>query len=90
MLVATIEVWPYGEEEAKYQTSRLFIANVKDLGFGQCMYRAHLRRDDDVPLRFTEDNSVEFQHSRKNGDTVCVQKAIEAIPTSIYRYAEEL
>jgi hypothetical protein len=82
MLVATVEVWPYGEEAAKDETCKVFIANVADLGFGHCEYRAMVRRDGDVPIRFTEDNSVLFKHSRKDGDTVCVMKAIEAIELS--------
>jgi hypothetical protein len=80
MLVATIEIWPYGVEAQKYKTAKVFIANVEDLGFGHCGYRAQVRRDDDLfPFVFSEDNSVYFEHARQSGDLECVRRALAAI-----------
>lgn len=81
MLVATIEIWPFGNEGEKREVSRVFIANTLERDFdGAHLYRVRVIQDGhgDFPFRFTEKDAA-FYHHREDGAEVCVGKAIAAI-----------
>jgi len=79
MLVATIEIWPFGREEDKRDISRLFIANTLETNdVGEYKYKCRLIRNGDVPIHFTDDDAW-FWHQRDNGADVCVSLALQAL-----------
>lgn len=83
MLVATIEIFPYGSKAGRRTISRLFIANMGRQcvnADGERLYRVIKMDDPDDDARATfDETTVGFYHARELGAEECVRAALEAL-----------
>ena len=82
MLVATIEIWPYGNEDRARVISKVFIANTREKSTrdGSTKYTVQLRRDGEVTEADDLLSSAVFYHRRSQGAEECVRKALATLP----------